>query len=110
MGNVLSSEEQWNIYWLELGASSLAYSMLYLFLLRMIKRKLMKAKDRLYLTTNIGSTVHSFLMVIFTAFFFIEKRWKKPVVDDPKAAGHVYCWWTSYMFIDLIFHIIFYFK
>eukprot|EP01084_Bolivina_argentea_P158023 275316_1 len=105
------SKKFWTVYFAEILIGSCFYGLLY-FIIYMGSafKKDSSPKHCLSVATNIASTINSFLMVAFFMFFFIDKRWGNPIKDQPKAAGHAYAFFTSYMLMDLLLHIIMYSK
>eukprot|EP00484_Ammonia_sp_Unknown_P026468 CAMPEP_0197028696 /NCGR_PEP_ID=MMETSP1384-20130603/8321_1 /TAXON_ID=29189 /ORGANISM="Ammonia sp." /LENGTH=284 /DNA_ID=CAMNT_0042457737 /DNA_START=37 /DNA_END=891 /DNA_ORIENTATION=- len=109
MGNT-HSKELWSLFAYEIGAACIFYTTLYAFMVHWLRTRIldMSPKDCLSITTNIGSTLHSLLMVAFSLSFFTEQRWANPVVDEPRAAGHGICIGTAYYLIDALLHVAFF--
>eukprot|EP01084_Bolivina_argentea_P002031 3745_1 len=63
-------------------------------------------KQSLLFATNTLSTIHSVWFLSSFYDFFINKRWQKPLIDEPRLGGHIWSIGTAYFVVDLLGHII----
>eukprot|EP01084_Bolivina_argentea_P159006 276947_1 len=63
-------------------------------------------KDCLNIATNTISTINSIISCLAFYDFFVYQRWKKPTIDDPLLAGHIWAFGSGYFTADLIAHIV----
>eukprot|EP01084_Bolivina_argentea_P234082 394098_1 len=52
------------------------------------------------------STIHSFIFCISLYDFFANKRWEKPIFDEPKLIGHIWAIGIGYFVADLLAYIV----
>eukprot|EP01084_Bolivina_argentea_P292776 503424_1 len=111
MGNVQSkSKEYMYMFGGEFIFASIAYYAIFWKLFsyfQIVQKK--QPMDCLNLSTNIISTIHSFISTLALLDFFTYRRWEKPTIDEPRLVGHIIAVGTGYMFADVVAHLNCYF-
>eukprot|EP01084_Bolivina_argentea_P071393 129829_1 len=104
------SKEYWTMYSSEIFVGTVLYGLLYFCIGWKARKHNLLPNDCLQFSSNVGSTINAILVVLFSIFWFIHKRWKEKVVSNPRMNGHQWCFLTSYMIADALLLLLHYLR